>query len=425
MSHCGIDFGTSNSLIASSPDGEEVTVHRVDPKNNVPELLPSLLFFDIRGRSAVGWEAWLSHVEMPDEMDARFLRSLKSALPDFAPGEAVRIFRRRYEIAELVAILLRRLTEAAEAELGERVTGAVLGRPVRFGETPLEDARAESTLREAAVLAGLDDARLSFMPEPEAVIRLFFAREGRSLDAVVALVFDFGGGTLDLCLARCGQGQPFEILATEGVRIGGTTLDRLLFEEKVLDHLGRGQQWGPGLELPTFLFHRLVNPDENWRLSDADHARTARHVLNATRAAGRRSAELESLTTVAAYRKGPEIFRALEDAKISLSERPESAIRYRYRNVELDERLGREEVRGLFDHELERIERLICRTLSDVGMRPADVDVVLLAGGSSNLLCAQELLRELFGAERVPIRDDMFTSVAQGLAIAAAQRARR
>jgi hypothetical chaperone protein len=421
MTHCGIDFGTSNSLIASSPDGRDAAVHRVDPKNSVPELLPSLLFFDIHGRSAVGWEAWLAHVEMPEEMDARFLRSLKSALPEFEPGEAVRIFRRRYELADLVAILLRRLKEAAEAELGERITGAVLGRPVRFGETPSQDARAENTLREAAVLAGLEDARLTFMPEPEAVIRLFFAREGRSMAEVVALVFDFGGGTLDLCLARCGR--EFEILATEGVRIGGTTLDRILFEEKVLDHFGRGQQWGPGLELPTFLFHRLVNPDESWRLSDADHARTARHVLNATRAAGRRSAELEALTTVSAFRKGPEIFRALEDAKILLSEQPESAIRYQFRNVSLEERLSREEVRGLFDHELERIEQLVCRTLSEVGMRPADVDVVLLAGGSSNLLCAQELLRELFGPDRVPIRDDMFTSVAQGLAIAAAQRA--
>lgn len=421
MNGTGIDFGTSNSLIATATKGGRVLVHLADPENHLPELLPSLLFFHRHGRIALGCRAWMEHRALELEADGRFIRALKSALPEFAPGEAVRIFGRRYELPALAALLIGRLKEAAEAELGRPIRRAVLGRPVRFGATPQEDARAQEALREAAVLAGLVESELRFMPEPEAVIRYFFAVEGRTLPRVTALVFDFGGGTLDLCLARCERDRSCEILATTGVRIGGTTLDRRLFEEKVLDHLGRGCRWGPGLELPNALLHRLVNPDETWRLSEAEHARLALHVLNATRAAGHRRPELEALQAVTAGRKGPEIFRAIESAKIALSDTPEAAIRYAFGPLQLEEPLDRPGTRELFAHELEEIDRLIAATLDGAGLRSDDVDVVLLAGGSSNLHAAQELLRDRFGPTRVPIRDDLFTSVARGLAIAAAE----
>lgn len=419
MSVVGIDFGTSNSLVASA-SGTQVVVHPADPANQVPELLPSLLFFHRLGRSAVGWQAWLEQRALADESDGRFIRALKSALPEFSPGEAVRIFGQRYELPRLAALLIGRLKEAAEADLGRPVNAAVFGRPVRFGETPEQDARAQEALQDAAEIAGVTP--LAFMPEPEAVIRYFFAVEGQRLPKVTALVFDFGGGTLDLCLARCDRERSCEILATSGVRIGGTTLDRRLFEEKVLDHLGRGCRWGTGLALPNVLLHRLVNPDETWRVTDIEHSRMALHVLNATRAAGHHRPELEALRAVSSGRKGPEIFRAIESAKIALSDVPESPIRFRFGPLDVDEPLDRESTRILFAHELEEIDRLIHDTLAGVELRPADVDVVLLAGGSSNLHCVQELLRDRFGPARVPVRDDLFTSVACGLALAAAER---
>jgi hypothetical chaperone protein len=421
MSVAGIDFGTSNSLIATADGSARVVVHRVDPENHVPELLPSLLFFHRLGRASVGWQAWLDQRALEDESDGRFIRALKSALPEFSAGEAVRIFGRRYELPELASLLIRRLLQAAQAERGEPISAALLGRPVRFGETPQQDARAQEALQEAAELAGIRP--LGIMYEPEAVIRYFFAVEGRGQNAsVTALVFDFGGGTLDLCLARCDRERACEILATSGVRIGGTTLDRRLFEEKVLDHLGRGCRWGPGLELPNALLHRLVNPDETWRLTDAEHARLALHVLNATRAAGHRRPELEALQSVTASRKGPEIFRAIESAKIALSEVPVSPIHFHFGPLQLDEPLDRPGTRELFAAELEQIDRLIHDTLASAGLSSGAVDVVLLAGGSSNLHCVQELLRDRFGPERVPVRDDLFTSVARGLAISAAER---
>jgi hypothetical chaperone protein len=413
----GIDFGTSNSLVAVATMEGQARVLAADPVNSVPELLPSLLFFGIRGQSSVGRQAWLDHVAVPDESEGRFIRALKSALPDYAAGEGVRIFARRYEISDLAALVLARLKATAEEWLGEPVTGAVFGRPVKFGETQAADVRAEATLREAAVKAGFDPEQIALLTEPEAVMRVFFARERLAWSDATALVFDFGGGTLDLCLARCGADRPSRVMGVAGVRVGGTTLDRILFEEKLLPHFGKGQHWGPGLELPTFLLQRLVNPDESWRLTDAQHAQTARHVLNATKAAGRPSSQLAALATVSTARKGPEIFAAIEETKCALSHHRAGAIRYDYRNVAIDEPVDRPELRTLFHEDLVRIERAILELLATHDLQPHDVDVVLLAGGSSNLIAAQELLREMFGAGRLPLRDDLFTSVVQGLAV--------
>jgi hypothetical chaperone protein len=418
---CGIDFGTSNSLFTYSPDGREVTVVPVDPSNWVPELLPSLLYFNRYGQHRAGREALLELRRHPEEFESRMIRSLKSALVDMAPDEQIKVFGRSHSICELCSLLIRRLKEEGERHTGRQFTGAVIGRPVRFSDHPLLDAQAEESVRRGAVLAGFDPEQISFLPEPEAVIRLHGAQGGAEREDMTALVFDFGGGTLDLCLARSVQGR-FEVLANRGARIGGTTLDRRIFEEKLLPRLGLGQKWGPGLDLPLFVLNRLVNPDETWRIPDVVHARSVRKIVNAAAASGRRSSELQALATVASARQGPELFAAIEQAKITLSEREETTIDYRFREVHLSEPLSREDVERIFADELQQIDRLVAETLEGTGIAPNQVDAVLLAGGSSNLLAVQDRLERLFGAERVIRRTDTFTSIAQGLAITAAQR---
>jgi hypothetical chaperone protein len=418
---CGIDFGTSNSLFTYSEDGHTVTVVPVDPANWVPELLPSLLYFNRHGRHEAGREAFYEFRRHPEEYESRIIRSLKSALVEFGPDDPIKVFGRSYGMSDLCALLIRRLKEEGERHAGRTFTGAVIGRPVRFSDHPLLDAQAEECVRQGAVRAGFDPERITFLPEPEAVIRLFGAQGGAERNDLTALVFDFGGGTLDLCLARAASGQ-FEVLATRGVRIGGTTLDRRIFEEKLLPRLGQGQKWGPGLELPAFVLNRLVNPDESWRIPDVVHARSTQHILKASAAAGRRSPELQALATVAAARQGPELFAAIEQAKIELSEQDETRIDYRFRDVTLSEPLSRADIERIFADELAQIEAITRETLEAGGLAGDDVDAVLLAGGSSNLVAAQERLERVFGAGRVVRRSDTFTSVAQGLAIAAAQR---
>jgi hypothetical chaperone protein len=434
---CGIDFGTSNSLFAYSPDGRSVTVVPVDPANWVPELLPSLLYFNRYGQHRTGREAFFEYRRHPEEYESRIIRSLKSALIELRPDDQVKVFQKSYTMSELCSLLIRRLKEEGEKQVGRKFNGAVIGRPVRFTDNPILDAQAEEVVRQGAVLAGFDPKRISFLPEPEAVMSLFGAQGGADRNDLMALVYDFGGGTLDLCLARSQDGQ-FEVLATRGARIGGTTLDRRIFEEKLLPRLGQGQKWGrvpvllgggssppqgrDGLELPGFVLNRLVNPDESWRIPDVVHARSTQTILKAAAAAGRRSPELQALATVAAARQGPELFAAIEQAKIELSEHEGSRIEYRFRDVCLSEPLTRADIERIFADELEQIDALLLETLAAGGVDQHMVDVVLLAGGSSNLVTAQDRLERLFGAERVVRRRDTFTSVVAGLAIEAAHR---
>ena len=417
MLACGIDFGTSNSLAATAgPEG--ISICEVDPVNSDAFLLPSLLYFSRYGWNRVGRAA--THAYQADP-DGRFIRSLKSALPEHTPEESFRAFKEHFTLPELLGFFFGRVKESLEVSQGKPVTRATVGRPVRFSADPIVDRRAEKMLRAAANTAGFTNVR--FLSEPEAATRFYHAGGGVAPESTV-LVFDFGGGTLDLCLARFGRGG-YKVLGTAGAHIGGTLLDRILFEEKLLPHLGLGVKWGRGLDLPVHIFNRLLNPDANWRITDADYASEVRHLLNATVARGAAASSLRLFHTVAQRRLGPDLFAAIEAAKVRLSSVDATEIRFETEGVSIVEPLTRSDLRVLFSEPLNAIRQLITECLEAARRTPADVDRVLLAGGSSGLICTQELLRELFGEERVPVRQDLFTSIVSGLALDAAAGERR
>jgi hypothetical chaperone protein len=385
----------------------------VDPVNSDPSVLPSLLYFSRYGWDRVGRAATQAYQADPD---GRFVRALKSALPEYTPDDRFRMFQKNFTLPDLLRLVLERIRERLEETTGAIVSHATIGRPVRFSRDPSVDRRTEEMLRTAATDAGFPSVR--FLSEPEAATRYYFSGE-QSTQAATVLVFDFGGGTLDLCLARW-AGVSYSVLGTSGVHIGGTLLDRILFEKKLLKHLGKGQRWGRGLELPNALFNRLVNPDASWRVTESEYTHEVRRILDASIAWSSASRQLGMLHEVATRRLGPDLFGAIEGAKLRLSESAETEIQFRSGGVELSEPLNREELWELFDEQLETIRTLILDTLAKAGMRPEDVDRVLLAGGSSALVCIQELLGQIFGPERVPLRQDLFTSIVSGLALDAA-----
>jgi len=408
---CGIDFGTSNSLAAvAGPDGIQLCA--VDPLNSDPHVLPSLLYFSVYGWERVGREATHAYQKDPD---GRFVRALKSALPEYQPEDRFRMFQRSFTLPGLLQLVFERIRERLEVMTGGTITHATIGRPVRFSPDPEVDLRTEGMVRSAASAAGFPSIR--FLSEPEAATRYYF--NGADQDDATVLVFDFGGGTLDLCLARWRAGS-YRVLATSGRHIGGTLLDRILFEGKLLKHLGHGQKWGRGLDLPNALFNRLVNPDANWRYSESEYAFEARQILSSSIAWGSVSKQLQAFYEVVSRRLGPDLFAAIEAAKVELTDTEQTDIRFQSGGVDITEPLSRADLRVLFKEQLDAIRHLILSTLQDAGVTPAGVDRVILAGGSSGLVCTQELLREVFGSERVPLRQDLFTSIASGLALDAA-----
>lgn len=410
----GIDFGTSNTL-AAVRTAEGLRVCEIDPINVDPHLLPTLLYFSRYGGKSFGRAAMHEYQKDPD---GRFIRGLKWALPEYGPEDIFRIIGQRYRVPDLVALVLKVVRDRIQEQLGVAVTEVTLGRPVHFSPDPEIDARAEGMLRDGALKAGFETVR--FLSEPEAATRYYFATEPGVSEATV-LVFDFGGGTLDLCLARFG-GSTYDVLSTGGASIGGSYLDQVLFEKKLLHHLGHGKKWGRGLDLPNHIFTRLVNPDAAWRLTDVEYARLVHEIVNASNAWGTTTPELRTFATVVSKRMGADLFAAIEVAKMRLAEESQTEIRFEGKGVRIVEPLSRADLRVVFRDQLETIRTLIHDTLAQAGKTPTDVDRVLLAGGSSALICVQELLRDLFGDERVPLRQDLFTSIVSGLALDAAGR---
>ncbi|HNB53684.1 MAG TPA: Hsp70 family protein, partial [Anaerolineales bacterium] len=272
MIYVGMDFGTSNSSIARFEKGQ-IQFFEIDPKNINPHLLRSFIYMTRSYEHYLGTEAIERYLEsetgrpvywetvkvgtieniwagvpstggeaiheirdVTAEVDTaaygRLLQSIKTTLrrPNiFTHGRSdsprVQVFDRLYPVEDLIALLMRAMRESAEKALGKPVEGVVIGRPVKFSDEPGADERAEGILRQAAQFAGFKE--ISFELEPVAAAYVYHhqtqVREN-------LLVFDFGGGTLDLTVMKVGGNEPLEILATHGVLLGGDDLDRALMQ---------------------------------------------------------------------------------------------------------------------------------------------------------------------------------------------------
>ena len=272
----GIDFGTTNSGIAFYDDGQLISV-LTNPLNENPHVLPSLIYVDREYKSTVGIEAAFEYLEhdtgrpvkwqkqfvgtaeivvagrgadaitYEQELTAlvdvaahgRLLQSIKTILrsPDY---DGTRIFDRFYTVDALIRLLLTELKRCAEDFFEKDCESVVIGRPVKFSDDPNVDSRAEEIIYTAAWFAGFKN--ITFATEPLAVTYLHHVN---SVDRQTSLVFDFGGGTLDLTVARVGGDQPPEILSNRGVLVGGDDLDRAIMKY-LTRYFGRGTVVGQG-----------------------------------------------------------------------------------------------------------------------------------------------------------------------------------
>ena len=211
----GIDLGTTNSEIAVVRDGR-VDVLRVSDSGCI---LPSIVGIADDGGLLVGEAARNQDVLHPE----RTVRSIKRQM-----GEDVRVTmgEHSYRPQEISAIILRRLKEIAETQLGQSVQKAVITVPAYFS-----DAQRQAT-REAGEIAGLTVSRIINEPTAAAL-----AYESTHSGARNALVYDLGGGTFDVSVVRL-EGDVVEVLSSHGNnRLGGDDFDQKLIEI-ALAHLG-------------------------------------------------------------------------------------------------------------------------------------------------------------------------------------------
>ncbi|MBL8967450.1 MAG: Hsp70 family protein, partial [Spirochaetaceae bacterium] len=233
----GIDFGTSNTVVTHRGQGGSARILDLGEGG----VIPSLLYFERDRRPSVGAEAIADYGEALRASRGsanllsrfRFFQALKLALKD-EHFEGTRIFGDFWKVETLVSFFLKEVKRRADEALaaaGERPDARlVLGRPVVLADDPAVDRRIQERFEAAARLAGFEE--VSFVLEPVAAsVSVLDGRGG------IVLVFDFGGGTLDISVARQGS-DGLAILANAGIDLGGYLLNEDISRARIIRHFG-------------------------------------------------------------------------------------------------------------------------------------------------------------------------------------------
>jgi hypothetical chaperone protein len=441
----GLDFGTTNSS-AALYDGERLTLLPLDPVNSSPSIMRSTLFMTREGAAYIGREAinrfTEGNVGREIEYEWRYIGNAEVTFADFgtvqqalyvkvdanAPGRLFQslktglrdkgftrtnVFGTYYTLEELIAIVLRMILERAEASLGQPVTSMVLGRPVHYSLDPQLDALAYERMHAACKLAGLPE--ITFLEEPTAAA-LSYARTARSEQRV--LVFDFGGGTLDVTIMRLDGRGGREFLATDGVPVGGDLLDQRIVMGRLLRHFGEGATLGARrLPFPTHVLDHLSEWQTIIELTQPSY----QSIIEEAIAIGDRPTELRALRSLVRQNYGLPLYEAVEGAKVRLSESAEALLSLHVGEIAFDERIPRWDFERLIGPDVRAVEKCIDRALAAAGLTPEQIDVVLRTGGSSRVPRFVRMLAAKFGEQKLQ-EMDVFTGVASGLAIAAWER---
>ncbi len=410
MAILGIDFGTSNTAAGVMVAGRP---HLIDVEPG-RKTLPTSVFFDYDRK--VTTYGSVANAALIDGREGRFMRALKSVLGTPLMREKRQIAYERLTLIEVVARFLRMLRERAEAETGQAYDVALSGRPVRFHSTDAaRNAQAEVDLREAYLVAGYRD--VSFMYEPEAA-----ALASGPLDkGALGLIVDIGGGTSDFSVFER-DGDATRIIASHGVRVGGTDFDRSISIAEVMPLLGRGAEvrnaLGSGRHVaPNAIFNDLatwqkipfVYTPENRRMA-ADFAKL-----------GIDPALFGRLKTVLEMELGHDIAFAVEAGKIHLNKPDvdDAGIDLRVVEPALWARLTEAAMGAVLADHAAQIRACAAETLAMADIPPDRIGKIVFVGGSSLLHVVEDVMITMFPHAALE-RAEAFTAVADGLAIAAA-----
>ena len=455
----GVDFGTTHTSAAIyNPSGQDAPRFiTLDPLNTSPTVLRSMIYVNRAHEQRLGLEAvqiflredtgrevifeervvgtientvaqvtrgplepdgpitiiYDVHIDEDVGARGRLLQSIKTGLrsPSYW---GTNIFGRDFTIQELIALILRHVREQAEAQLGEPVRCVTLGRPVKYSDEAGTDQLAEQRMREAAALAGFDE--VSFLAEPIAAA-LFYLQNVQSPQTL--LVFDFGGGTLDLTVLRA-DGTSHEILAATGVLLGGDDLDSALMREYVAPCFGTTTPIdtnydGSVLRLPEDDVRLLYQ----WQtIPQLSRPRPLGRIQRALRHGSDRAA-FAALETLVTQNYGFPLFERIERAKRALSDEEQTRLTMQQGHIHLDLPITRRQFNAAIRDEVADARAGVRQVLAAAGVAATAVDVVVTTGGSSAIPLFQQMLVREFPEARF-VQSDRFGSVTGGLAIAAA-----
>jgi hypothetical chaperone protein len=414
MSACGLDFGTSNTTFGSMVDGAPSLL----PLESRETTIPSAIFYQRDGGAVlIGRQAIGAYV---DGQNGRLMRSLKSVLGTSLIDETTQVGRERHSFRDVIAYYLGAVKRRAEQAAGCEFRDVVHGRPVHFVDNaPDADRKAEATLR--AIVENIGFKNVTFQFEPIAAALDYERQISRE---EIALIADIGGGTSDFSIVRLSRERhrkterQDDILANDGIRIGGTDFDRRLSLRVLMPLFGYGSAMKrAGLDAPSSYFHDLATWSSINRMYEP-------RVMSQIRQVRRESAEPKlfgRLLRVLEKQRGHTLAMDIENAKIGLSAKAQSDVSLSWIEADLDVEIRRAD---LVDHTKELARGIGARIgicLKQARLAADKINAVFLTGGSVQLAHVRQAILQGVPAAQV-IDGDTFGAVGKGLAIEAARR---
>ncbi len=336
----------------------------------------------------------------------RFIQSIKTALKSTG-YKGTEVFGNFLSLEELISHFVGQVKKRADKEMGTEVTEIVVGRPVHFSDDPEKDKAAQDRLEKALKLSGFENIRFVF--EPIAAAEQFIATSGHK-DQLV-FVFDFGGGTLDTAIVRAGEQS--EVLAADGVYIGGDLLNADIFEAKLWDYFGSNSYWSDQqLFMPTHIYQSL----EAWYTIPSLNNPDTMETLKRVKYKNTDPEAIDRFTHLIKANLGFDMYEAVEKDKKHLSEAQSARISFKDGPIDLDIEITRKEFERIIQPRVSEIRETVLRTLAEAGIKPENIDVVVRTGGSSLIPIFEEMLAEIFGQGKIK-QFETFTSIAAGLAL--------
>jgi len=348
----GIDLGTTNSVVAVMEGGDVTVIANQEGSR----LTPSVVAFTTKGETLVGEPAKRQAVTNPTGTVysiKRFMgrrhdevRGEEKMVPYEVVGGAsdfvkVRASGKEFTPPEISALVLRKLKEAAESYLGHKVRKAVITVPAYFN-----DSQRQAT-KDAGQIAGLEVARI--INEPTAAA-LAYGLDKKKNEKIA--VFDLGGGTFDISILDVGDGV-FEVLSTNGdTHLGGDDWDETLINY-IADEFKKEQ--GIDLRKDQMALQRLKEAAEK---AKKDLSFQTQADIN--------------LPFITADQSGPK---------------------------HLTMTISRSQFERLTDQLFDRCKAPVLKALEDAKLKPAEIDEVVLVGGSTRMPRVQQIVKDIFGKE--------------------------
>ncbi len=408
----GIDFGTTNSVLAVA-DGD--TSARVLPftfDNHVHDMVRTALAFRRSGRHDPVSEAgpWAIDMFLEAPEDTRFLQSFKSFAASHAFTDTA-VFARRFNFAQLLEVFLRKLGQHANVTYPKRL---VIGRPVTFAGAAPDEALAHARYTTAFTALGFDEVH--FVLEP--VAAAFFYAQRLSAPATV-LVGDFGGGTSDFSIMRFVPGKAAQALAHAGVGLAGDTFDYRIIDAVVAPQLGKHatySSWGKDLPIPLHYFTSFSRWNELSMMNRPPVIKALQEFADASPQRRELEAFIALIESGAVYR----LYQQIAAAKARLSDAKEASFHFAVDGVTIARTITRADFESWIAEDLHRLDGAVATVLTRAGLEAGGIDRVFLTGGTSHVPAVRALFQKRFGADRVETGGELI-SIAKGLALIGAR----